>query len=251
MSGAQCILALHGITMSGASMLRTLGPLGRGLEARGFTLFAPTAPHRMSDAEVTDLMNWLRPLYRKSGESADESYTAGKFWDAGEHYDWFQSNTDKQSGKKTYHALEQSLASLAAAIRERPVVGMIGFSQGAAMAMVLAGLVAHGDARFSSIRFGLFLSGFKPMFDVPRLDLYPAGTLPHAIVVGERDPIFPGDSNFLAAQAQAFAGGEEELVLVPGIGHDVPSSPELVERLVNFAARAAEHVRTPPHGNRG
>jgi pimeloyl-ACP methyl ester carboxylesterase len=239
MSGAEYVLALHGITMTGASMLRTLGPLRHALEEQGFTLIAPTAPHRMSDVDVADLLAWLGPLYQKAGQNADDSYTAGKFWDAGEHYDWFQSNTDKTSGEKTYHALEKSLDSLAAVMRERPVVGMIGFSQGAAMAMVLAGLAARGDARFSSIRFGLFLSGFKPVFQEPRLSLYPAGSLARAIVVGESDPIFPNGASCLASQAQAFEGGAEELVLVPGIGHDVPSNPELVERLARFARSAA------------
>jgi pimeloyl-ACP methyl ester carboxylesterase len=225
--------------MTGASVLRTLGPLGRKLEEYGFTLVAPNAPHRMAGAEVDDLMHWLRPLYQKVGQNADDTYTAEVFWDAGEHYDWFQSNTDKASGKKTYRALEKSLDRLAAVIRDRPVAGMIGFSQGAAMAMVLAGLVARGDPRFSSIRFGLFLSGFKPVFQEPSLNLYPAGKLARAIVVGERDPIFPDGASCLASQAQAFEGGEEELVLVPGIGHAVPSTPELVERLARFARRAA------------
>ena len=38
--------------MTGASVLRTLGPLGRKLEEYGFTLVAPNAPHRMAGAEV-------------------------------------------------------------------------------------------------------------------------------------------------------------------------------------------------------
>jgi predicted esterase len=238
-AGAEYLLALHGITMTGASLLRTLGPLRQRLEDYGFTLVAPNAPYRMPDTEVEELMTWLRSQYRKIGQNADDSYSAHKCWDAGEHYDWFQSNTDKATGSKTYRALEKSLDSLAAVLRERPAAGVIGFSQGSAMAMVLAGLAARGDARFSSLRFGLFLSGFKPVFREPALSLYPAGSFTRAIVAGDSDPIFPDGASSLASQAQAFEGGEEERVLVPGIGHEVPSTPELVERLARFARRAA------------
>jgi pimeloyl-ACP methyl ester carboxylesterase len=237
---AEYLLALHGITMTGASLLRTLGPLRQKLEDYGFTLLTPNAPYRMPDAEVEDLMAWLRAQYKKVGQNADDSYSAGKFWDAGEHYDWFQSNTDKATGRKTYRSLERSLDSLGAVLRERPAAGVLGFSQGSAMAMVLAGLVARGDSRFSCLRFGMFLSGFKPVFQEPALNLYPAGSLMRAIVVGESDPIFPDSGSSLASQAQAFEGGEEEHVLVPGIGHDVPSTPEFVERLARFARRAAD-----------
>jgi predicted esterase len=236
-TGAPTILVLHGITMSGASMLRTLGPLGQSLEASGFTLVAPNGGHRLSDAELTALTEWMTARYRDQGQAANGDFSDGRFWDAGEHFDWFQSSTDASTGKKTYHAIEQSLAHVSAAMRDRNVVGVLGFSQGAAMATVLGVLASRGDVRFSQIRWGMLLSGFKPAFDLPNLIAYPGGSLPRLLAIGERDPIFPGNASYLASLSQAFEGGAEELVVVPSLGHDVPSSPEMVERLVSFARR--------------
>jgi len=233
------LLVLHGITMSGASMVRTLGPLGAELQRLGFGLVAPNAAHRLEEAELSPLMTWMGGRYRAVGQDIDADFTNGRFWEAGQHYDWFQSNTDAKSGKKTYQALLQSLDGVASAIRDEPVVGVIGFSQGAAMAMVLASLAARGDQRFAKLRFGLFLSGFKPELDVPQLMAYPIGPFRRVLAIGDRDPIFPGNADYLASISQAFSGGEAELIVVPGLGHQVPTSPEVVEQLARFAATSA------------
>lgn len=239
MTPARSILVLHGITMSGASMLRSLGGLGRALEASGFTLVAPTAAHRLQGAELDGLNDWMTARYREVGQSALSDFTDGRFWDAGEHYDWFQANTDRATGKKTYAALERSLDAAAEAVRGRSLVGVLGFSQGAAMATIVAALATRGDARFAGLRFGIFLSGFKPVFDEPKLFSYPGGALPRLFAIGEHDPIFPGNLEYLASLSRAFEGTDEELVVVRNLGHDVPSSPEIVGRLVGFAVRSA------------
>ena len=240
MSDQRGILVLHGITMSGPSVLRTLGPLRTRLEALGFELVAPNAAHRLTGEDLTSLSEWMANRYREMGQSYADDFADGRFWDAGEHYDWFRSNTDQTTGKKTYHAVEQSLEVVAAALRERPVVGVLGFSQGAAMATVVAARACQGDARFASIRWGMFLSGFKPQFDEPKIISYPAGPLPRLFAVGDRDPIFPGNATYLASLSRAFEGGEEELVIVPGLGHEVSQDPAVVERLASFAVRASQ-----------
>lgn len=239
MASTPTIVVLHGITMSGPSMLRTLGALGRELEATGFSLVAPNAGHRLSKAELTALSDWMTARYRDMGQLANDDFSDGRFWDAGEHYDWFQSDTDADTGKKTYRALERSLDAVAEAMRDRNVVGVLGFSQGAAMATVVGALATSGDARFASLRWVMLLSGFKPVFDVPQLFTYPAGALRRLLAIGELDPIFPGNAQYLTSWSQAFAGGEEELIVVPGLGHDVPSSPEVLKRLVGFARAAS------------
>ena len=117
------ILVLHGITMSGASMLRNLGPLRAALEGAGFELIAPNAGHRMSSDEVASIAEVIDGFYRKRGRRADEEFRDGRLWDAGEHYDWFASETDAATGTKTYRALTQSLDAVADAVRGKRVVG--------------------------------------------------------------------------------------------------------------------------------
>lgn len=236
MSGTPTILVLHGITMNGASMLRTLGPLGSRLEALGFALLAPTAPHRLDAAELDSLVSWMGGRYSAAGQDLTDTFNASKFWEPGEHYDWLQSNTDAATGQKTYQALAQSIASLAAAINGRHVVGVLGFSQGCAMAIVLAALAA-ANPRFAGLRFGILLSGFKPVFDTPTPIAYPIGPFPRLLAIGDRDPIFPGTADYLASLSAAFSGGAEDRFVVPGLSHDVPSSPADVERIAQFALR--------------
>jgi pimeloyl-ACP methyl ester carboxylesterase len=235
MASAPTVLVLHGITMSGASMLRSLGALGQRLEAAGLSLVAPNAGHRLSAAELEGLNAWMTARYREVGQSALGDFTDGRFWDAGEHYDWFEASTDRATGKKTYAALEASLQAVAQAVRGRSLVGVLGFSQGAAMAMIVAALALRGDERFAGLRWGMFLSGFKPVFDEPKLFTYPAGALPRLFAIGEHDAIFPGNLEYLRSLSGAFEGTDEELMVVPDFGHDVPQSPESVERLVEFA----------------
>ena len=238
MVSAPTIVVLHGITMSGASMLRALGPLREGLEAAGFALVAPNGGHRLSAPELTALSEWMAGRYREQGQATSD-FADGRFWDAGEHYDWFQSSTEPSTRKKTYAALERSLDAVAAAMRERNVVGVLGFSQGAAMATVVGALASSGDARFSGVRWGMFLSGFKPVFDAPNLFAYPAGPLPRLLAIGARDPIFPGNADYLTSVSRAFAGGAEQLIVVPDLGHAVPASPEMVNLCVRFALDAS------------
>jgi pimeloyl-ACP methyl ester carboxylesterase len=233
------ILVLHGITMSGASMQRTLGPLGQRLEELGHALIAPNGGHRMTQAEMSSIGAWMAGRYRDAGQNTREDFADGRFWDAGEHYDWFSANTDPGSGVKTYHALERSLDAIGAAVEGRELAGVLGFSQGAAMAIIVAALALRGDARVRGVRFGLFMSGFKPVFQQPRLFEYPiAGAFPRLFAIGAEDPIFPGDAAYLTSMAEAFEGPPSELVVVRGLGHEIPSEPSDVERIARFVTAA-------------
>jgi predicted esterase len=234
------ILVLHGITMSGASMRRTLGPLGQRLEALGFTLIAPNGAHAMSEAELRELDAWMSRRYRDAGQRTEDDFSDGRFWNPGEHYDWFAANTDKSTGKKTYHALERSLDAIADAVRGASLAGVLGFSQGAAMAIIVSALALAGDTRFAGLRFGLFLSGFKPVFDQPKLFEYPlVGAFSRLFAIGGEDPIFPGNAEYLRAMSEAFAGPADELMVVPTLGHDIPSDPVNIERLAAFVRAAS------------
>jgi pimeloyl-ACP methyl ester carboxylesterase len=235
MAPSKSILVLHGITMSGASMRRTLGPLGPRLEGLGYELIAPNGGHRLNADEVSAGMTWMSGVYDKRGQNAADYFRDGRFWHGGEHYDWFDSATDADTGNKTYRALEQSLENVAAATQGRHLSGVLGFSQGAAMAMVLLARAAEGDPRFQFPEWALFLSGFKPVFHDPRGVRYPiAGRLSALFVVGEQDPVFPGSDAYLRVLGEAFAEARREYWLLPGLAHDVPTSPEQVERFAQF-----------------
>jgi len=244
-SAQKAIVVLHGITMSGSSMLRTLGPLGARLTELGFELVAPNAAHRLAPDELAELVTMFEERYSRRRTHAADWFSAGRFWDSGEHFDWFAASTDSGTGTKTYRALTASLAVLGDAVRDRNVVGLLGFSQGAAMATIVAALASRGDPRFEGLRFGIFVSGFKPVFTAPDPPAYPVPTtLARLYVAGGRDPIFPGTEEYLASLGAAFEGGSEERLLIAGLSHEVPSAPLDVGHIARFAVRHAADDRT-------
>ena len=230
------LLALHGITMSGASILRELGPVRPALEAAGFEVAAPDAPRVMAPGEVEAMVRRGAAAYAARGQSAQESFCEGVFWE-GERRDWFGGLVDPATGLRRYAALEASLDALRGAAQGRRVVGLLGFSQGCAMAALAAGLARAGELPFGeTLRFGVFLAGFKPEFDQPALAPWPVPDLPALFAVGAEDAIFP-DPQTLRDLAREFEA--PEVHVIPGLAHRVPTSPEWVERITAFAAAHA------------
>lgn len=235
---SKTILVLHGMTMSGASMVRCLGPLASELEQAGFELLAPDAPHQLAEQEVQSFLSWAGPLYERQGRDVKRAFKNGVFWQEGRLYDWLRVETDPATGVVTYHALEKTLDELASLTRERDVVGVIGFSQGAILATLLEALGAQGDERFGPRKFGLYLAGSPPRVQKPLAARYPIlSTMPRMLVMGGRDPFFDGEAS-LEKWAGAFAG-QSTLVYDPMLGHAVPSQPESVARLMDFVTTHA------------
>jgi predicted esterase len=255
------VLVLHGMVMSGASMLSKLGPLRSALEECGLSLVAPNGAHEISAEDISGLRRWARARAadrrHAAAENAGQTEVAAapseELCEDEENdgleeteltpdltvFDWFRSQTDPGTKRKTYHSLEASLRALDDAITGQRVVGMIGFSQGAALAVILASLAAAGDRRFDALRFGVFIGGFKPTFDTPTPPAYPiASTLSRLYVIGQDDPIFPGGEVALRELATAFEGGTEKLLCVKGLGHAIPRDSATVAEILNFVRSA-------------
>ena len=118
------LLVLHGITMSGPSMLRTLGPIADALRAEGLELIAPNAGVRLGAEALAGFVRWAERAYAARGQVAGDVFRAGGFWEAeerGEHYDWFAGAT--VDGLKTFAGLEAGLDAIVEAVagREDPI----------------------------------------------------------------------------------------------------------------------------------
>ena len=234
-SGAMsAVLVLHGITMSGPSVLSHLGPIADALRDSGLELVAPNASRRIEAEELRGLLSWLRGAYERSGQIAEEVFREGTFWEGqGEHYGWFGS--EDVDGAKHYNALEASLEAIRSATEGRDIVGIIGFSQGCAMAALTAGLAKKGHLPFGeSLRFGVFFSGFKAVFDRPALNPWPVNDLPALLTWGRRDPVFPKESTVRTLAAEF---SEPELLILDELSHTIPDDPETVSRVVEFVRR--------------
>jgi len=113
--------------------------------------------------------------------------------------------------------------------------GVFGFSQGAALTGLLAGMQQASTVRFD---FAVLVSGFKN--DAPELaELYrPRFTVPSLHIISRTDGIVPPrESHSLAEQF------ENPVILEHGGGHIVPNTPAVVDGVNQFlSARAASRV---------
>ncbi|MCB9641648.1 MAG: hypothetical protein H6728_01050 [Myxococcales bacterium] len=230
------ILVFHGITMSGASILRLLGPIAQKLEDAGFALIAPDAPNEMSEEAVESLLRWVSKQYAARGQVAQDAFSEEVFW-AGPRCDWFAAETDPETKKKDYTGLLKSLERIREVTQNQRVVGILGFSQGCAMAGLATGLAKQGVLPFGdSLRFGVYLSGFKPAFDLPTFAAspWPVQDVKGWFAVGQEDALFPGTAS-IQGLAEAFE--HAEVHHIEGLAHLVPTSPQWVEQIVQFAVK--------------
>lgn len=214
-------------------MLNTLGPLGAQLTQAGFHLIAPNGPVQMTDQQVRATVSWLSKGYTARGQDIHAVFREGGFWSNGEHYEWFDARRNNETRTWTYHALLESIAVIRDAVNTEPVIGVLGFSQGCAMAAVAAALAVRGVLPFGdTLRFAVLLSGFQPHFQKPEMELWPVADLPALIIGGTDDAVFPDPKGLIQLQA-AFPASV--MHLVAGLQHTVPDDPEWVARITRFA----------------
>lgn len=231
------ILALHGMTMSGASMLRAMGPLAPLLQEQGFDLIAPDGGHRMTPSDLEEFLHWIEPVYRRRGRALKQGLDHAAFWEGHDNFDWLRSETAPLFGKKNYRGLTASLTRLEAATQGKEIEGVIAFSQGAVLATVLAALGASGDERFPQPKWAIYIAGFTPEVTAPLTITYPIpAPYPRLFVIGERDPVFPSGLEHLSEWSSCFASGTNEFLVAP-CGHDVPRDPQSVRALAQFVSR--------------
>lgn len=231
------ILVLHGITMNGASMLRNLGDLGEALQRSGFELVAPDGAKSMTREEALGLARSLAGAYQKAGQDVFDWFAEGGFWDDDRHFDWLDSFTSEPDGKKAYRALDASLEAIAAFMNGCDVRGVLGFSQGCVLAAIVSALGRRGELPGGDqLRFGIYMSGFLPVFDEPARDLWPVpGDFSSRFVIGGQDPMFVHGRETIEQLAAQFPASDREVIVDPRLGHEVPNDPGVVANLVECA----------------
>ncbi|XP_072209345.1 esterase OVCA2 [Excalfactoria chinensis] len=202
------LLALHGYRQSERRFRQRTGALRKALRGRA-ELVAIDAPHLVPGAE--DETNddpprgwWFsRPGTFEASEAADEP--AG---------------------------LEESLQAVAAALRERgPIDGLLGFSQGAALAAMVCAMSARGDPRFP-VTFAVLVAAFASRSPAHRHFYRQPIALPSLHVVGDADAVIA--AHLSAELARCFV--EPVVVTHPG-GHFVPVAAPQKEAYLDFLGR--------------
>lgn len=220
------LIGLHGFTRNGGHLKRHLEPLISKLPDNVSIQF-PDGTWECSEEQV-------RRNYRRWGAPIPD----------GPHRRWWDASADGRN----YHGLEKSVEALKSLVggcsdsalpkvkqASRPPLGLIGFSQGAIFAAVLAALSQAGE--FPPIDFAVFLAGAPPR-DSSLQDYFGTPlTLSTLHVWGTGDPM---SSKHCPALVSRCDSSRAEVLTWRG-GHRIPRDQETIGRVAQFiAAHAAQ-----------
>ncbi|XP_074869433.1 esterase OVCA2 isoform X1 [Carettochelys insculpta] len=204
------LLCLHGYRQNQRSFHERTGALRKALRGRA-ELVSVNAPHRV----------------RAPAEHGG----------AAEPRAWWFSRPEEETFEALEEAarcqgLEQALETVARACAELgPFDGLLGFSQGAALAAIVCALQQRGDARFP-FRFAVLIAGFKSRAAPHGRYFREPIAAPSLHVLGESDRVIPA-----ALSRELAAHFREPAVLSHPGGHFVPAAASQRAAYLEFLAR--------------
>jgi predicted esterase len=209
------LVALHGFTMNGAGLRHMLLELERRL-AGVVELACPDAPHVASADSVAGLASLM-----------------GGFRAKPPNLEWWNASDDGH----TYHGWQASRDTVRAELERPPLaagtrLGLLGFSQGAAVAAVLAALAERGA--FPRLSFVVLVAGFLPRAHDLEPLFEPPIQVPSLHVWGDADRFARHSPPLL----ERFSAETRQVLRWPG-PHAIPSQGGEGDALVEFVRRHA------------
>ncbi|NXC51224.1 OVCA2 Esterase, partial [Penelope pileata] len=202
------LLALHGYRQSERRFRQRTGSLRKALRGHA-ELVAFDAPHLVPGGE----------------DEAGEDPPRG--W-------WFSrpGGFEASEAAEEPAGLEESLEAVARALAERgPFDGLLGFSQGAALAAMVCALRARGDPRFP-VAFAILVAAFPSRAPAHGHFYREPIALPSLHIVGDTDAVIA--AHLSTELAQCFV--EPVIVSHPG-GHFVPVAAPQKKAYLDFLGR--------------
>ncbi|KAK4812123.1 hypothetical protein QYF61_000964 [Mycteria americana] len=203
------LLGLHGYRQSERRFRQRTGALRKALRGRA-ELVAVSAPHPVP-----------------GGGEDDDGDDPPRGW-------WFSAPGTFEAGEVAAApaGLEESLSAVAAALAEHgPFDGLLGFSQGAALAAMVCALRARGDPRFP-VAFAILVAGFASRAPAHSHFYQEPIALPTLHVVGDADTVIAAPLS--RELAQHFV---EPVVLTHPGGHFVPAAAPQKKAYLDFLDR--------------
>lgn len=153
---------------------------------------------------------------------------------------WFSEEADVFSALEeptVCRGLEQALGTVAQALDKLgPFDGLLGFSQGAALAALVCALGQAGDLRFPIPRFIILISGFCPRgLGLKEPVMQSLLSLPSLHVFGDTDRVIPSQESM--ELASRFPGAT---TLTHSGGHFVPAAAPQRQAYLKFLDQFAE-----------
>ncbi|KAJ6133324.1 hypothetical protein N7471_008539 [Penicillium samsonianum] len=249
------LLMLHGYTQSGSLFHAKSRALTKHIQ-KAFPLHEvsaiyPTAPIRLLPSDI--------PGYEPSSEGNPDNEIESYGW-------WRRSNT---ANPPLYTGLEQGFAAVARTLKEEgPFDGVIGFSQGAALAAMVAALLEPGrkasfkhfsmisadgaagitipapfgeeEFQHPQLKFAICYSGFRAPGARYRAFYEPAIQTPVLHVLGSLDAVVEESRSQALVEACAGQPEKDELVVWHPGGHFLPSQRPYLDAAVRFIREQME-----------
>ncbi|XP_041582725.1 esterase OVCA2 [Vulpes lagopus] len=220
------VLALAGFRQSERGFREKTGALRKALRGRA-ELVCLSGPHLVSGAVGSegagpDSEPCLPPEEQPRG-----------WWFSEQEADVFNA----LSQPTVCRGLEEALGTVAQALKRLgPFDGLLGFSQGAALAALVCALGQAGDARFPLPKFIILVSGFCPRGLGPEESVLQGPlSLPSLHVFGDTDCVIPSQESMQLASR--FTGA---ITLTHPGGHFIPVAAAQRQAYLNFLDQLTE-----------
>lgn len=214
------VLCLAGFRQSERGFREKTGALRKALRGRA-ELVCLSGPHPVSEAAEPDC-----------GPCAPEEQPRG-WWFSEATADTFSALEEPA----VCRGLQEALGAVAGALSSLgPFDGLLGFSQGAALAALVCALGQAGDPRFPLPRFIILVSGFCPRGLVLKEPILKSPlSLPSLHVFGETDRVIPAQES--VQLASRFPGA---VTLTHSGGHFIPAAAAQRQAYLKFLDQFAE-----------
>jgi predicted esterase len=197
--------------MNGQGLRHLLDPLLSGPLAP-YDVECPNAPHAASEHSVEQLTRMLGGLRPRPPQ-----------------LEWWNSSDDGRAYCGWEESLEVLRQAAATSAEKQMPLGVLGFSQGAAVAAAVAALAERGQ--FPRLSCVVLVAGFLPRAESLRDLFSPPLQVPSLHVYGEQDPFAKHAPGLLAG----FDGAARQELRWPG-GHTIPTEPPLADVIGRFLA---------------
>ncbi|ELK01911.1 esterase OVCA2 [Pteropus alecto] len=219
------VLCLAGFRQSERGFREKTGALRKALRGRA-ELVCVSGPHPVVDKAGTEGVG------PESGLFTPEEQLRG-WWFSEQEADVFSALKEST----VCRGLEEALGTVARALNESgPFSGLLGFSQGAALAALVCALGQAGDPRFPLPRFIILISGFCPRgLGLWESILQGPFSLPSLHVFGDTDRVIPSQES--VQLASRFTGA---ITLTHSGGHFIPAAAPQRQAYLKFLDQFVE-----------
>jgi len=236
------VLVLHGYSQNGSMFSKRLGALRR--EAKDIEFVFIDAPHVLQPIDLINaharnpaLSFDVQPTEEVTEQEQDSTLTPRAWW---------RPNPERTKGI----GLEESLAVVRDVLKTRRFIGVMGFSQGAALAAIVAALLekpeayppflVDGKAPHQPMQFCIAVSGFKLTDPICDPLFAPSYLTPTLHVIGKNDVVVIEERSRKLIEVSANKRVEEH----EG-GHFVPSNGSWRKFLVDFMSNPFANIPSP------